>query len=551
VGISFSNLTEAIEATVHGMGFVSDTHGRFKYFRGTLKISDIPTIYQLGARPNAFVPVGVADLEGAEAFFISSRVIAAIKTGFPSEFTTSILHTDEESLLVRNTEPIGSPYRLPAMEDIHIATKPVAYDLEDRERLSTLKSAKNLKKTFPKVKVGIFLPYFTGLVLPDKDFVPDLLTTQFSSLLGNNQAEIAQASQTLWSGWSTLASTAVGLQLQHQAYCLKLALATGCKIITFIPGGSYQGTILANGPPELTLHKRGKSYTPIGVDELQQELAKWDSQDELLAELAESLNTIPLLAEDPKVEGNTLSLTAASFTSARFIHNILRGLKFNEDDKVKTRAILKKLHFETKYLDPRAPEALERVFRIAKSGDFLADGEPMSVLDDAMFSRDPVTSAFASFGATAPSFYDEQGTALPILRRTKTAVREFGSYEVSKRKNHQGELLLPKGQIPVFIKSSQLAASDFKQMQRTNALRFRKTARGGVQGCAYTISSEYVPRIETMLHDVFAPEKSTSRKRKDLADEFSAIDLNQAAARATKRQKRGEAAGSLWALAED
>jgi hypothetical protein len=32
VGISFSNLTEAIEATVHGMGFVSDTHGRFKYF---------------------------------------------------------------------------------------------------------------------------------------------------------------------------------------------------------------------------------------------------------------------------------------------------------------------------------------------------------------------------------------------------------------------------------------------------------------------------------------------------------------------------------------
>jgi len=41
VGISFSNLTEAIEATVHGMGFVSDTHGRFKYY-GLLRRTKVP-----------------------------------------------------------------------------------------------------------------------------------------------------------------------------------------------------------------------------------------------------------------------------------------------------------------------------------------------------------------------------------------------------------------------------------------------------------------------------------------------------------------------------
>jgi hypothetical protein len=551
IGISFNNLTEAAQATVEGLGFVPDAHGRFKYFRGTTKPSEILTLYNLGARVNTFVPVGVADLEGMEAYVISSRILAAIKAAIPTDYTMQIPISQDGSTFVSNSQEIGGAFRLPAMEDLVMIGAPMAYDLKDDQRLSTLKAAKNFKKTYPSAKKGIFMPYFQGLVLPDKAFVPSFLIDNFSSLFGTDSDEVKQTSQTLWSGWSTLASTQVGLQLQHQAYCLKISLIIGCKIISFIPGGVYQGSILINGPEDLKFHKRGKEYTPIEIDALIKELKEYDSQEELLTELTVIINAIPLLSEDSSIEGNTLSIKPASIKSARTIHNILRGLKFVEEDKVKIRAILKKINFPTKFLDPRNPEDLIKVFRIAGSKEFLADTEPMSVLDDAIFSRDPINSAFAAFGATAPSFYDDQGTAIPILRRTGETKDQYGSYELSKRKTPQGDLMLPKGLIPVFIKSSQQASADFKEMLRSNAIRVRKTQRGGIQNAAYSISSGKTQSIETMLHDVFKPIQSKSKKRKDLADSFSAMELNQASARATKRQRQGEMAGNRWADVED
>jgi hypothetical protein len=548
IGISFNRVTEAIQAEVEGMGFVPDAHGKFKYFRGTTNAEGVGKLYTLGAKPNAFVPVGIADLEGLEAFIISTRVLAAVRSAIPFDPTTAIFIAEDGAANIRSGTQVGGDVRLPMMEDMFAGTEYRAYDLSDDVRKDYIKKASTLTKKYATFKCGIFLPYFQGLILPDKTQVPEFIISNFSALLGGDGDEIAQSCQTLWSGWSTLATTVPGLQLQHQAYCLNLSINTGTKILSFMPGGQYAGSILLStvDATKICFFKRGKSYNLVELKELEKELKQYDSQEEALGELCSIISAIPILDGDHK--GTTVTVRSSQITSTRQIHNILRALKVDDSDRINIKKCLKKITFSQKLLDPRSTDDLIRVFRMAKSGDYFDDDVPMSTLDESIFSRDCVGSAFAAFGATAPSFYDPQGTPLQILKRSEANKLAFGgSTDVSKRRKGDGKsTVLPQGLIPVYIKSSQQAVDDFKTMLKLHCMAVRMSPRGGVQGVSYNITIQKVASIEAMLSDCFAPKKSEKKRNRDIADEFSKIDLEEAAKRATKRAKVESQLGAKW-----
>jgi uncharacterized protein YktB (UPF0637 family) len=63
---------------------------------------------------------------------------------------------------------------------------------------------------------------------------------------------------------------------------------------------------------------------------------------------------------------------------------------------------------------------------------------------------------------------------------------------------------------------------------------------------SYNITIQKVASIEAMLSDCFAPKKSEKKRNRDIADEFSKIDLEEAAKRATKRAKVESQLGAKW-----
>jgi hypothetical protein len=317
-----------------------------------------------------------------------------------------------------------------------------------------------------------------------------------------------------------------------------------------MPGGLYSGVVLI-GSSDITFHKKGKVYAMKEIPELIKELKDYDSKDELLKDVAKIINEIPITSLVPEIEGTFLMITGELLSTPRKIHNILRSLKVNEENRKALKAIFMKLSFDTKTLNPRDPREIQRIFRIAKGTEFLGDNEPMSIRDEAMFTKDIIVSSFASFGATAPSFFDETGTALPILRLAKKAKEVNGvpsdQLLVHERRTAKGATVIPRGLIPVFIKSTPQCVNDYNNMLRNRAMAFKLTARGGVANAAFVVDKSNTDSIAKMLVDCFAAPKSTEkRKFVESVDELTSKELGERSQVLHKRARRAEEAAAVW-----
>jgi len=208
VGVSWQNVPEHIEEKVKSLGFVEDTHGRVRYFRGIPSLGTLESIQGLGPNEKTFVPSGVCDLNGAKAFIVSSRIVQLAFACIPhpadnsdaSRYVNFMTRSfrpndmaDEKntSAAINLPEDIPAPYKksslveLVALEERGF-TAPVV-DISTW-RIKNSKECLNYN--------GVFLPFFPGMTLPDKNFVADFILRLFALNLGTEQ-RIRRGSSTL------------------------------------------------------------------------------------------------------------------------------------------------------------------------------------------------------------------------------------------------------------------------------------------------------------------------------------------------------------------
>jgi hypothetical protein len=486
-----------------------------------------------------FVPAGVCDYEGFQACYITDKILTAILRSFPRsyEHTFTIEKDEVVNLLVTKGDKISDTFRFNAPTDI-LCTE-TALGL----RLSGLDQKHIVTRPSELVAKGHFSPYFQGLVLPDKDAVPDFIISNFSALLGADWEQQAESARVLRSGWTTLATTQTGLQLQHAFFLVKLSYATGMKPYLFMQNKIYQGVYLRT--KNVNIFTRKGVLEPLSRLSVIEELKEFNSHDEALTELSRYLSDLTLEGGESIVVDSTL------LTSPRAIHNLLRGFKLTNDERQDIRKFFKRLSFPNTLYEPRSPVDLIKVFRKASAAEFFEDEVPMRISDEAMFTKDPISSCFASFGAVAPSFYDSLGTPTPIVSNNKTNQEKYGKDQIFLHlRKVKGSLAIPDGRLPVFVKPTQQAIQDFNTMRSAHCVSFRLTPRGGVAGTSFLVDKGHTESVSKMLIACFAPRKGgddKSVKKRGLGD----LDGDEISKESIRRKKRrAEGSTGLWSFSD-
>lgn len=386
---------------------------------------------------------------------------------------------------------------------------------------------------------GIVFPYFHTLLLPDKTYVPNLINTHFFNLLSNKLADVSAAQATMASirvGWKSLASTETGLALTHLAYCLDMALKTGARpLIIRKDSGAYGGFVLVGDNLQIiknnVLHR---SSEPNTVCQILQSL----SQHEIgLRELVDRLNS---LDDNIRVAHRGVVFTRNHFDTPRHLHNIIRQMKFNLEQKKELMITIKKLDYPAVYWPLNDLKNMARVAEKISNSEYFDDSVPCPYKTELIFSNDATVSALLAYGLKAPSLSSKTGETF-VIPNVST-----GDQSLLRAKIRKGKTL-PK--LGIFVDSIEIAVSRWRVMKNngTITLNFKKKDLPDAKW-SYPCDSTSASQLAELLTSRFGrsarekkaknastntkggskrkadDEGTSSRKKKArLADEFSAL----------------------------
>jgi hypothetical protein len=550
VGVAFDKPSEETIDKLKALGMVDDAHGKFRYFRGTLTANGAASMSLLRPNERAFVPSGVADFTGLQAHIITTRVLRAVissintcayaEMSVPAPLPLFFRAKDEDKHigvgLVETGKRVDRTLFTQGKTTFPVASvygEPLGFIPRERKYIFT--SASDVGHE------GVFAPYFPGLLLPDKDFTPRFIISNFKTLLGKNPSDQMAVMKLLLNGWSTLASTPQGLILQHISFCLKLAMDCGAMPSLLIKHGSeYQGTIFEGA--SIHFLSKGIWQQSLNVEELKKEVSMFDSHDEAIHQIGLLLASIPLEEEDSDGNKQFISVEDDLLTSPRLIHNLLRRMKPSMDDRTKLRVQFDRTSFTQTFFDAKNPNDIITAFKHLGRAEFLSDNAPMSIRSDAMFTKEHDLSTLSAFGAIGPSLFDPSGNALPILRNNSANQKKYGTEGVfihHRLNQDKSRPELPRNEIPVYLKAVGDALQDYRSLKKSHAISFRITPRGGCAGAGYLLKGESADRMAKLLATHFSPsDVSVKLKRKRDVEDMTKEELDDIAKNSrTKRQK--------------
>jgi hypothetical protein len=544
IALSFDRISQDTEQKLSLLGFTRDTFGKQPYYRGPFLPGNAGLISGLGSKTKVLSPLDCCDLNGMHALTVANRIIyAAISTihkpaySETDEFDFQVLlrqQRGDEDLVIETDGilPLSGAHATAPSKGWWMVT-PILECLPTIKKSPVLHTPREIKTALVGYK-GVFLPYFSGMSTKDTTFIPNLLINRFPTLLGNNSDAVLETVSVITKGWSSASGTEPGKILSHMAFCLDLALNTGTKPIVYMKAdGTYHGIVLYGD--NFTIVAKGQVMEPLSRDDLYKEVKEFDSHDSAIEKIAGILSSMSLLtatAKTPAEEGaeageateaapppqSTVEVTAELLKTPRIIHNLLRSLNHTEDNRKQLRKQFGRMSFTQTFYDPRDVHKISQFLITTAKGEFLDDSAPINYMDPSvMFTRACDLSFLGAFGPQGPSFVDPQGESVPILRKGK---KGSDSHLLINQKNSKGAHLLPQGRIPVFIKDTDDALSDYRAMKKNHIISFRVTTRGGVAGCSVDFKGGQAEALSNILAAHYSPgEKIVVEKRKrDVAD---------------------------------
>jgi hypothetical protein len=228
----------------------------------------------------------------------------------------------------------------------------------------------------------------------------------------------------------------------------------GAKIYVYMPGDSYCGAILCGS--DLVVAKLSDRIYSYDVEELRGMVEQFDLHKLKLADILRIING--KLSDDKSGD-----LTATAITSARTLHNLMRFLKFSDEEITTIRKALMHLRFEQQLWNPTDDIKIVKATKAITSGEFLDDVHPIAWKTEAMFTKDPILSTLAAFGLKDPS---PNGAS----QNYSTLIPKSGKYLQNKEKTYHF-----RG-VPIFVKSLQDAFNDWDAIKKSSSICFKVSA---------------------------------------------------------------------------
>ncbi|UHK02575.1 hypothetical protein [Heterobasidion ambi-like virus 2] len=274
---------------------------------------------------------------------------------------------------------------------------------------------------------GMVFPFVLELAKFDFSTVLGVIRTYFYFTLGPDGAACAQRLERLKEKWPIIAKTNVGHMLAHLAKGIEFALESQTVIYPMFEDGVYQGFVLSGAQFAVWHHRQ--LCSPLGYTALQQELQAAKMHGSVLSAILELAGVM-----DDGTRPKTM----------RQLREILIDTALTEETKDAIKKMAYQLSFPQRYWminGTTIADALEYLKPSSESAD-ISVWAPMH--PSAIFSRDRIMLALATFGYNAPSFTIPYAPTCPLSKAEKpkklvvravplhTAVTEFKSMMETK-----------------------------------------------------------------------------------------------------------------------
>lgn len=352
MAVSLSSPNETSVAKLTALGFSEQSQGRLRFYVGPSSESTIRDVVVVpGVQPDTYAPRGYASLNGVMTLEIINKAL------FYAFQIAQILDTITASVI-----PKASGFVI------------------DETNYSQLPN-------------GIFFPYFDGLLLADRGSTITDFITIFSRTLGDNVRAIMDNTETLVSGWPSVANTAGGRAASHAIWCLKQSLAGGFAIRPVMIANEYSGCVFFG---KVAFFHLGKVVGPSAGETISSEIASLMSHNRALETIAGILSNLGDYV-DPH-----------SLVSVRTIHRFCRDVSFTDKAAAEFRAALKETRFTETMWALGDHEKIAAATKAIANEVWLPNEVPMYCSPDAVMTKDHTYSALAAFGVRSFSFTSKE-----------------------------------------------------------------------------------------------------------------------------------------------
>lgn len=367
---------------------------------------------------------------------------------------------------------------------------------------------------------GHCCPYFPGMSLPDKNYLPNLLANlDLTRLLGESHIEVSNSMVALRKGWKSLCYTEPGMAMTHAFQSISYAINSGMSPVLLAgPGNTYFGSVLFG---EVTILKGSVPIQPKPYTELRQEVRGLDTHTRGIAMLVEVFNSL----EDDA----TVRYEPAMLTSPRRIHSIIIKYKYAAKDRAKVFEGLNLLDFPQTFWNARNVDQLVRAINMIAEKSVPGVDDPIAYRTDVMFSTNPIQQVLSLFGERVPCFSMTNGnTPLALLKPE----------EAEGRKGRKNPTLERAGvhALPVFLTNLPQATAAWDSIINHGVLHIRhKSGKPEGAFASFPATSPNAMRIVSALYRGFKarPEK---KRRRDAEEE----EVDEEAVRRAMKKLKGK-----------
>lgn len=382
VGVTFANnLSAAATELCERLGLTREIVNKKTFYRGTVDGPGAAQLLAHGAEVDPYLPYGVTTVGGLFAYITLRKILYVISSAFPQR-------SDKKHM-----ELIFSG-------DLDSVSVSFLKDEYYRPNWVSVSEAKTNRVA------GHCCPYFPGMMIPDKNFVPNFLSsTGLSRLLGTSHIEVSNSMVTLRKGWRSLCFTEPGMAAAHMFLTISYGLQAGMTPVFLSgPGNAYFGSVLFG---DVTVLKGPVPIAARSWDELRKEIKGLDTHTRGLESLCQIFNDLE--------EDKTVRYEPALFDRPRKIHNVITKYTFNQETRANIVKALHLLDYPQTFWNPRNLQDLEKVINMIATESIPSMEDPIPFRSDVMFSTNKLQIALSLFGEKVPCFsLAEGGNPLPL-----------------------------------------------------------------------------------------------------------------------------------------
>jgi hypothetical protein len=246
---------------------------------------------------------------------------------------------------------------------------------------------------------GHLFPYFTGMLVPDKDYTSHVFGRLFNRCLGASEETARRVSMRIRSGLRNLSHTRAGMIISHAYMGIEVSQQAQAPITFIIDNNSYHGFVLHTKKP---VFHYGFQHTSQDARELGLQLQKLNQHDQALGEILSIINA-PVNADGTPIYKHT----KAQICSSRGLANAMRLL--NPDVFVSTswkddlRKAFERVSFGDSFAPPSEKSILAFLSFVKTGDDNVLREFPAMITGRLIEERDRISFGLGIFGPKVPS----------------------------------------------------------------------------------------------------------------------------------------------------